>query len=179
MITNKKILCVSNTYWEEPGEFQVMIEVLSGANNIIWISPFGGISSNLLPRIDRLTESLTIYNPGINFLPLPFLGGFNRSRLLFHTKLYLLEKDFEPDLIMIDSPELLNFAEAYRKVGAKVLYYAPAATNIDISRAEKHKAEEMADYCYKAKKIPEDVNEDQYMDLINARVMEMCKVINN
>jgi hypothetical protein len=178
MITNKSILCVSTSCWEEPGELQLVVEVLSGANNLIWISPFGGINSNLLPRIDRLTESLTIYNPGINFLPLPFLCGFNRSRLLLHTKLYLLEKDFEPDLIIIDSPELLKFAEAYRKVGAKVLYYAPAATSIEVPRAEKQKAEEVADYCYKAKKIPDDITEDQYMDLINAQVEDIYELIN-
>ncbi len=177
MIMNKRILCVSSTDWESPGELQVVTEALSGSNNIVWINPFGGISSNLLPRIDRLTETLTIYNPGINLLPLPFLGRLNRSRLLIHTKLYLFERDFEPDVIIIDSPVLHNFAKAYRKTGTRALYYAPAAAGISLPRPEKQKAEEAVDYTYKAGKIPEDINEDQYMVLINKQVNEISKLL--
>jgi len=178
MITNQRILCVSSTCWEEPGELQVIAEFLSGANNIIWISPFGGISSNLLPRIDRLTESLTIYNPGINFLPLSFLGGFNRSRLLLHAKLYLLEKDFDPDLIIIDSPELLKFTEAYKKTGAKALYYEPAGNNRSISRVERQRVEERTDYFYKARTISGELSEDEYVEMINAQVNDLGKLLN-
>lgn len=177
MIMNQRILCVSSACWEEPGELQVIAEVLSGANNIIWISPFGGISSNLLPRIDRLTESLTIYNPGINFLPLSFLEGFNSSRLLFHTKLYLLENDFEPDLIIFDSPELLKFTEAYKKTGAKALYYAPACKSSTMPRAEKKKVTAMTDFNYKAQSIPGEINEDEYMEMIITQVREISEII--
>jgi len=178
MITNQRILCVSSADWGEPGELQVVVELLSGANNIIWISPFGGISSNLLPRIDRLNESLTIYNPGINFLPLPFLGGFNWFRLLIHTKLYLLEKDFDPDLVIIDSPALLKFAESYQKKGAKALYYDQAGKGRFLPRSDRQKAEARADYYYKARPIPEKISEDEYMDMINAQVNDLGKLLN-
>ena len=178
MIMNQRILCVSSAAWEEPEELQVIIELLAGANNIIWISPFGGISSNLLPRIDRLTESLTIYNPGINFLPLSFLDSFNRSRLLLHTKLYLLEKDFEPDLVIIDSPGLIIFAEAYQKSGAKALYYATAKNNINMTRTEKRKIEERADCYYKARTIPLEINDDQYMEMIMVQINDLSKLLN-
>ena len=177
MIMNQRILCVSSASWEEPGELQVIVEVLSGANNITWISPFGGISSNLLPRIDQLTESLTIYNPGINFLPLSFLDGFNRSRLLLHTRLYLLEKDFEPDLVIIDSPGLVMFAEAYKKSGAMALYYATAKKSLNMSRTAKQMAEERTNYYYKARPIPDEINDDQYMKMIKVQVNELSKLL--
>ncbi len=178
MIIDQRILCVSSTSWEEPGELQVIVEVLSGANNIIWINPFGGISSNLVPHIDQLTESLTIYNPGINFLPLSFLDGFNRSRLRLHTKLYLLEKDFEPDLVIIDSPGLVMFAEAYQKSGAKALYYATAKKNINLSGTAKQRAKDRVDYYYKARLIPEEINDEEYLEMIKVQVNELSKLLN-
>ena len=177
MIMNQRILCVSSASWEEPGELQGIVEVLSGANNITWISPFGGISSNLLPRIDQLTESLTIYNPGINFLPLSFLDGFNRSRLLLHTRLYLLERDFEPNLVIIDHPNLLKFAALYQKSGASCLYYLSAASFLETPREDRAPAENTVDHVYRAKALPAELSEDQYLELIEAQVDDISKMV--
>lgn len=177
MISNQRILIVSSTAWEYPGELQVIGEILAGANNLIWISPFGRLNANLLPRIDKINESLTIYNPGINYLPLSFLDGFNRSRLLLHTRLYLLERDFEPNLVIIDRPELLKFAALYQKSGARSLYYLSAASFLEIPREERALAENTVDYVYKAKALPAELTEEDYLALIEAQVEDISKMI--
>ena len=177
MISNKQILIVSSTEWDYPGELQVIGEILSGNSNLIWISPFGRLNANLLPRIDKINESLTIYNPGINYLPLPFLDGFNRSRLLLHTRLYLLEKDYEPDLVIIDRPELLKFAVLYQKTGAHSVYYLSAASFLEIPREERAVAENTVDYVYRAKALPAELSEEEYLALLEAQVEDISKMV--
>jgi len=177
MISDRQILIVSNTEWDYPGELQVIGELLSGGNNIIWISPFGKINATLLPRILRIKETLTIYNPGINYLPLSFLDGFNRSRLLLHTRLYLLERDFEPNLVIIDHPNLLKFAALYQKSGASSLYYLSAASFLETPREDRAPAEHTVDHVYKAKALPAELSEDQYLELIEAQVEDISKMV--
>jgi len=178
MISNQRILMVGSTGWEYPGELQIICEILSGANNIIWISPFGRINANLLPRIEVIKDSLTIYNPGINYLPLAFLDGFNRSRLLLHTKLYLLERDFEPDLVMIDHPDLLNFAAHYKKAGARSIYYRSAESFLEIPREDRVAVENSVDYVYKAQALPVELTEEEYLLNFEAQVDDITKMLN-
>ncbi len=178
MISNQRFLIVSNTEWDYPGELQIICEMLSGANNIIWISPFGRINANLLPRIERIKDSLTIYNPGINYLPLAFLDSFNRSRLLLHTRLYLLERDFEPDLVMIDHPDLLKFATLYQKSGARSIYYRSAASFLELPREDRVAVENSVDYVYKAQALPAELTEEEYLLNFEAQVDDITKMIN-
>jgi len=179
MISDKRILCVSSSGWEDPGELPVICEMLSGANNIIWINPFGRFNANLLPRIDRLKENLTVYYPGFNFLPLPFLGTFNRSRLLLHTKMYLLERDFEPELVIFDHPELINFAAAFKKRGSQILYYARTVEEEMITPGQKTAARAVAQYVYKPRKAPYQIAEEDYLAFINDEVEAISKIMVN
>jgi hypothetical protein len=177
MISDRRILCIGSNGWEEPGELQVICEILSGANNVIWVNPFGSFNANLLPRIEHLKENLTVYNPGINFLPLPFLGRINRSRLLLHTKMYLLERDFEPELVIIDSPELINFAAAYKKSGSQILYYAKPIIDESITAEQKAEVRSAAHYVYKPRKVPYQVAEEDYLAFVNEEVEAISKLI--
>lgn len=101
-----------------------MLELLSTYNQVIWANPYGKITGALLPRITTLKEGLTIYNPGVDLLPIPSLKNLNEKRRLMQLNFYLLEKDFEPDLVWIDDPAAALFTAAYGKKGALTLYYA-------------------------------------------------------
>lgn len=177
MITDQRILCVSNSSWEEPGELQVMIELLAGANSIVWVSPFGRINASLFPRITKIKDGLTIYDPGINYLPLPFLGNINRSRLLLQIRLYLLEIDFEPDLVIINSPELIIFVNVYRQREAKAIYYFDTNTALTVDLAERRKADEAVDLVFKCESLPNEISEEEYFNLIDERVSSLSAMI--
>lgn len=175
MITDKNILCVSRESWEDTDEQQIMVEILAGANNIIWVNPYGGINANLLPRIYRLKETLTIYCPGINFLPLSFLEQFNQSRLLLQIKLYLMERDFEPDLVWIDNPASINFARAYRKRGASSLYFHSEKDKEALEQGARFKLTNDVDFIYRMKSTPSDLAEEEFMGLIYLRLGEISR----
>ena len=122
-----------------------MLERLSAANEVVWANPYGTVGGALLPRITTLKEGLTIYNPGINLLPLQSLRGLNERRRLLQVKLYLLGRDFEPDLIWFDDPPVVPFAAHYRKQGAAALYYAAEDSDPTSSRTERKKLVEELD----------------------------------
>ena len=116
-----------------------MFEKLATGNEVIWANPFGPISGAIIPRISRVKDGLTIYNPGMNMLPLPLMGGFNQRRRLLQIIFYLLERDFEPELVWIDSPGAVGAAKHYGKKGALTLYYADEDNESDVSRNERKK----------------------------------------
>ena len=116
-----------------------MFEKLATGNEVIWANPFGPISGAIVPRISRVKDGLTVYNPGMNMLPLPLMGGFNQRRRLLQIIFYLLERDFEPELVWIDSPGAVGAAKHYGKKGALALYYADEDNESDVSRAERKK----------------------------------------
>ena len=122
-----------------------MLEMLSAWNRVVWANPYGSISGNLLPRVTRLKQNLSIYNPGVNFLPLPALGGLNERRRLLQVKLYLLEQDFEPDVVWLDSLSARPFAAYYRRKGALTLYYATEELDRAWSHEERRKLAEPID----------------------------------
>ena len=116
-----------------------MFEKLATGNEVIWANPFGPISGAIVPRISRVKDGLTVYNPGMNMLPLPLMGGFNQRRRLIQVIFYLLERDFEPELVWIDSPGAVGAAKHYGKKGALSLYYADEDNESDVSRTERKK----------------------------------------
>ncbi len=116
-----------------------MFEKLATGNEVIWANPFGPISGAIIPRISRVKDGLTVYNPGMNMLPLPLMSGFNQRRRLIQVIFYLLERDFEPELVWIDSPGAVGVARHYRKKGSLTLYYADEDNESDVSRTERKK----------------------------------------
>lgn len=116
-----------------------MFEKLATGNEVIWANPFGPISGAIIPRITRVKDGLTVYNPGMNMLPLPLMGGFNQKRRLIQVIFYLLERDFEPELVWIDSPSAVGVARHYGKKGALVLYYGDEENEGNVSRTERKK----------------------------------------
>lgn len=134
-----RILFGGDSDWSEPGEQQIMFEKLATGNEVIWANSFGPISGAIIPRISRIKDGLTVYNPGINLLPLPLFKGFNQRRRLLQIIFYLLERDFEPELVWIDSPGALGVVNHYRKRGALTLYYADEENKAELSRAERKK----------------------------------------
>ncbi len=122
-----------------------MFEKLATGNEVIWANPFGPISGAIIPRISRVKDGLTVYNPGMNMLPLPLMGGFNQKRRLIQIIFYLLERDFEPELVWIDSPGAVAVAKQYGKKGALTLYYADEENESDVSRTERKKVSAAVD----------------------------------
>lgn len=139
ILSQRNILFAGNSAWADPTEQQIMFEMLSTANKVIWANPFGPLVGALLPRITNPKEGLTIYNPGVNLLPLDFLRGLNEKRRLMQLNMYLLEIDFEPDLVWIDNPNAGRFTEYYAKKGALTLYYALDELDKTGSREERAK----------------------------------------
>lgn len=134
-----RILFGGDSEWAEPGEQQIMFEKLATGNEVIWTNPFGPISGAIIPRINRVKDGLTVYNPGMNLLPLPLFNGFNQRRRLLQIIFYLLERDFEPELVWIDSPGAVGVAKHYGKKGALTLYYADEENEAGLSRAQRKK----------------------------------------
>ncbi len=122
-----------------------MLDLLSVTNQVIWANPYGPVSGALLPRITRPKEGLTIYNPGLNLLSLKSLRGLNERRRLLQVKLYLIDRDFEPDLVWFDDPPAMLFAAYYKNKGAVTLYYAAEDLEQVSSRAKRKKLAEAAD----------------------------------
>jgi hypothetical protein len=123
LLEGKNILFISSWSWEGAGEEAVIMEMLAGANNIVWVSPFGSLNGNLLPDFKPVRVNLTIYRPGVNFLPLPALHRFNDWRRLNQVIMCLLEKDFDPDLVWLGDPLARRFAEYFRRKKVPVIYY--------------------------------------------------------
>lgn len=139
MIQNKKILYAGNSPWGDPSEQHIMVELLSGSNDVIWANPFGPVTGALLPRVTTSKEGLTIYNPGLNLLPISALSGFNEKRRLMQVNLYLVERDFLPELVWIDDPAAAPFTLYYGKKGALTLYYAGKEETGSLSSSEREK----------------------------------------
>lgn len=145
ILYDKKILYAGGCAWAEPAEQHIMIELLSASNETVWANPYGKLTGPLLPRITTLKEGLTIYNPGVNFLAIPSLGALNERRRLLQVKLYLIGRDFEPDLVWIDAPLAARFTAYYGKKGALTFYYAAEDLDNLSSRAERKKLTEAVD----------------------------------
>lgn len=139
ILYNLRILFGGDSAWSDPGEQQIMFEKLATGNEVIWANPFGPISGAIIPRISRVKDGLTVYNPGMNLLPLPLMGGFNQRRRLLQVIFYLLERDFEPELVWIDSPGAVGVARHYGKKGTLALYYADEDNESNVSRTERKK----------------------------------------
>ncbi|MBW6464763.1 MAG: hypothetical protein K0B84_11365, partial [Firmicutes bacterium] len=122
-----------------------MFEKLATANNLIWANPFGNVRESLLPRMIRLKGELTLYYPGMNFIPLPFLQGVNEKRRLFQILLYLIEREFEPDLVWFDDPVSAESANYYRKKGALSLYFACPVKAVMLNKTIINKLNEVTD----------------------------------
>lgn len=116
-----------------------MFERLSTGCEVIWANPFGPVSGAIIPRISRVKDGLTVYNPGMNLLPLPVMGGFNQRRRLVQVIFYLLERDFDPELVWIDSPGAVGVAKHYGKRGSLTLYYADEDNEARVNRTERKK----------------------------------------
>ncbi len=131
MIEGKNILFISNWSWEGAGEEAVIMEMLAGANNIVWVSPFGSLNGNLLPDFKQVRVNLTIYRPGLNFIPLPALWRINDWRRLTQVIMFLLEKDFAPDLVWLGDPLARRFAGHFKRKEVPVIYYgSPEGTKV-------------------------------------------------
>ncbi|MDY6826322.1 MAG: hypothetical protein SVV67_03980 [Bacillota bacterium] len=131
MLNGKNILFISSWSWEGSGEEAVIMEMLAGANNIVWISPFGSLNGNLLPDFKPVRTNLTIYRPGVNFLPLPAMRKFNDWRRLTQVIMYLLEKEFTPNLVWLGDPLDRRFAGHFQRKEVPVIYYgSPDGTKI-------------------------------------------------
>jgi len=124
ILADKKILYVGTTPWADTTEQQFIFEALANSNLLIWINPFGKINDNLLPRITKMTSELTVYYPGMNFLGLPMLKWINEKRRFVQIYLYLIEREFEPDLVWFDDPLASSSADYYRKKGSLSIFFA-------------------------------------------------------
>lgn len=135
----KRILFVSKHEWADPEEQHIMMELLSGANDIVWVNPFGTLRGSLLPRVTTIKESLKIYNPGVNYLPLPSLRSFADRRRYLQVSMFFLENDFEPDIVFTDDPFALSFASKFAAKGALIVYYSAEAAEEEYARRAEQK----------------------------------------
>ncbi len=145
ILNDKRILYGGGSAWADPNEQHDMLERLSISNVVIWANPFGKLGGALLPRITTLKEGLTIYNPGVNYLPVAWLSGLNERRRLLQVNLYLIERDFEPDLVWIDDKRAVLFAAYHGKKGALTLYYAHEDLDKTTSREERRQVANAVD----------------------------------
>ncbi len=139
MLKDKMILYAGNSPWGDPSEQHIMMEKFSAENQVVWVNPYGTLGGAIIPRITTSKEGLIIYNPGVNYLPLQWLSGFNERRRLMQVNLYLIEKDFLPDLVWFDESLVQVFSDYYRKKGALTLYYAINETFSPLNASERDK----------------------------------------
>ena len=154
-----------------------MVELLSGSNDVIWIDPFGPINGPILPNIYETKESLTVYHPGMNFLTIPSLKLMNEKRRLLQVILYLIGRDFEPDLVFVDNPLARCFAVHYGKRGALTLYYAGETDREDCPGAERNQLVEAVDLVYKPGKLPAEITEEDFIAALYKRLEEISRLI--
>lgn len=136
---------VGTTSWADASEQQFMFDKLAMANNLVWTNPFGDIRESLLPKISRFRSGLVLYYPGMNFIPLPFLHGLNEKRRLFQVILYLIETEFEPDLVWFDDPVSAGSANYYRKKGSLSVYFACPVKSVMLNNTVIEKLNEVTD----------------------------------
>lgn len=148
MLKDKMILYAGNSPWGEPSEQHIMMEQFSAENRVIWVNPYGTLGGAIMPRITTSKEGLIIYNPGVNYLPLQWLSGFNERRRFMQVNLYLIEKDFSPDLVWFDDPLVQVFSDYYRKKGALTLYYAINEIFSPLSASERDKLASAVDLIF-------------------------------
>lgn len=148
MLKDKMILYAGNSHWGEPSEQHIMMEQLSAENRVIWVNPYGTLGGAIIPRITTSKEGLIIYNPGVNYLPLQWLSGFNERRRLMQVNLYLIEKDILPDLVWFDEPLVQVFSDYYRKKGALTLYYAINEKSSPLTAPERDKLASAVDLIF-------------------------------
>ncbi len=144
ILIEKKILYAGAYTWADAElEQHVMIDILASSNDLVWISPYGSVRGPLLPRIFRVKEGFTVYHPGVNMLPLQFAENFNQKRRLMQALMFLMQSDFEPDLVWVDDPVSWRFAAHFSKKSVPVLYYC--AGNDRLSKVERDKMAEHFD----------------------------------
>jgi len=154
-----------------------MIELLSGSNDIVWVNPFGPANGPIFPNVYKIKESLTVYYPGINFLALQSLRLLNERRRLLQVVLYLIGRDFEPDMVWVDDPMARHFALHYGRKGARTLFYEAERMQDEEVLAEIRRLAEAVDLTYKPEKLPADISEDDFMAAMEKRLEEIGDLI--
>lgn len=177
MLAEKKILYVSSDALQEPTELHIMVELLAQANDVVWISPYGAVNAPLFPSIDKVSDNLTTYYPGINFLGLPALRRLNERRRLLQTMLYLVGRDFEPDLLIIDDYMSANFVAYYGKRGALTLYYRIGKYLDEQERPARRKVEGEVDLVYRPAELAEELNEEELLEALQKRLEEISALV--
>lgn len=177
MLAEKKILYVSGNALNDPTELHIMVEMLSQANDVVWISPYGAVNAPLFPSIEKASENLTIYYPGINFLALPSLRSLNEKRRLLQVVLYLLGRDFEPDLVIIDDHMSGNFATYYSKRGALTLYYRAGKYLEEQERLVRNRVEKTVDLVYRPAELAEELSEEELLEALQKRLEEISDLV--
>jgi hypothetical protein len=177
VLVEKKILYISSDALQEPTELHIMVEMLAQANDVVWISPYGVVNAPLFPSINKVSENLTIYYPGINFLALPFMRKLNEKRRLLQTMLYLLGRDFEPDLVIIDDYMSGNFAAYYGKRGVLTLYYRISKYLDEQERPARRKVEAEADLVYKPAELAEELSEEELLAALRERLEDISALV--
>lgn len=177
MLVEKKILYISSDALQEPTELHIMIELLAQANDVIWISPYGAVNAPLFPSINKAGENLTIYYPGINFLALPALRRLNEKRRLLQVKLYLVGRDFDPDLVIIDDYMSGIFSAYYGKRGALTLYYRISKYLGETERSVRRKVEGEVDLVYKPEELGEELSEEEMLTALQERLEEISALV--
>lgn len=168
---------MSRLNWNDPEEFHLLVENLSGANRVIWVDPYNRINGSIMPKTYNYKEGLTIYNPGMNFLPLQMFSGFNEMRRSLQIKLFLIEKDFEPDIVMVDSPFGYRIASHFKGKGVYTVYYSTERDRDLFSLDERRRLESLVDLTYKAELIKEETDEEKFLALLNQRLDKICTLI--
>jgi hypothetical protein len=177
IITDKKILYVSSISWVDLKDEHIMIEMLSGANDIVWIDPYGPLSGPIAPHIYKVKEGLTVYHPGINFLALPFLRLLNQRRRLLQVNLYLVGREFIPDIVWIEDPLASRFALHYGKKGALTLYYAAKRDAEEHIRSESDRLSKKVNLVYKPGELPAEMTEEKFSAALNERLEDISRLI--
>lgn len=148
MLKDKMILYAGNSPWGDTSEQHIMMEQFSAENQVVWANPYGTLGGAIMPRITTSKEGLVIYNPGVNYLPLQWLNGFNERRRLMQVNLYLIEKDFLPDLVWFDEPSVQVFSDYYGKKGAMTLYYAINEISSSLNASERDRLANAVDLIF-------------------------------
>lgn len=148
MLKDKVILYAGSSPWGETTEQHIMMEQFSSENQVVWVNPYGTLGGAIMPRITTSKEGLIIYNPGVNYLPLQWLSGFNERRRLLQVNLFLIEKDILPDLVWFDDPLVQIFSDYYRKKGALALYYAINEKTTSLNASERDKLASAVDIIF-------------------------------
>lgn len=149
-----------------------MVEQLSTANDVIWVDPFGPMNGPIFPKIFAVKAGLKVYNPGLNYLALNALKNLTERRRLLQVSLYLLEKGFDPDIVIIDSPSALPFAIHFRNKGSFILYYQLGESE-ELSQGKNKVITDTTDLVYAPKRLKDLETDEELFEAMQERVDDM------